>query len=325
MQGLEQTFAQVPTSVLVLACVLILERVFPLRENINPLSFFKAIALGISAKVHSKKKRNNITQQKIAGVMAIPTLLLPFLFLDYMLTLLTDFPYIFDGILLWMCLSWSAVKKDARVIERALKKEQKSLAKDHLSRWVIRDTETLSPMGVCKSTIEMLMLRAGKEYFAVIFYYMLFGSFVMLGYRLTALLAHSWNTKLVHYRHFGKPAQTLAGILEYLPNRLMSLVVMMLGNFGLTFTLMRGARKWQNRNSLTLLAATAANLKVSLGGPAIYEGEKLRRAVIGNNHTRAPETKDIGHAINLVEKILLVWLLFIVFIAVLHYGVTVMK
>lgn len=322
---MNEVLEQVPMSVLVLACVLILERIFPLRENINPLGFFKSLALGISAKVHSDKKSNSVSQQKVAGFLAIPTLLLPFLFLGYMLTLLTDFPYIFDAVLLWMCLSWSPIRKDALSIEKALKKEQKSLAKAKLDSWVLRETSTLSPMGICKSTIEMLMLRATKEYFAVILYYLLLGSLVMLGYRLLTLLGQCWNPKAPHYRHFGQAIQGLCFIFDWLPSRLVSLALMMMGGFKLTLTLMRNARQWQNDNSLMLLSATAALLKVSLGGPAIYHGQKIRRSVIGNDSTRAPELQDIRHTVNLVERVLLVWLLFITLITILYYGISVMK
>ncbi len=314
---MQEVLNQVPANVLVLAAALILERLFPLRENINPLSFIKAMAYGIASKVHSEKRQNAINQQKLAGTLTIPTLVLPFLFLSYTLIKVTDFPLIFDCLLMWMCLGWAGARKDALKIAKALNKQQKGLAKDLLKPWVLRDTKSLSPMGVCKSSIEMVMLRAGKDYFCVIFYYLLFGSIAMLAYRLIAILAHSYNGKLTHFKHFGKAAGLLNYYLEWLPTRLTALAVMMLGNFKLSFALISHAKPWPNQNTLWLLAATAGNLKTALGGPAMYQGVKLRRGVIGNDHTRQPEVKDIRHAINLVEKTLAVWLLFIVLIAVL--------
>lgn len=321
---MDEVLAQVPLNVLVLIGVLILERLIPLRESVNPLTFFKALAYGITEKVHSRQKNNSIAQQKVAGFMALPTLLLPFLFLVYMLTLVAEFPLVFDALLLWMCLSWSPVRKDALNVTKALAKEQKSLAKANLDPWVLRATASLSPMGVSKTTIEMVMLRSCKEYFGVIFYYLIFGSFFMLLYRLMTLLGQCWNPKVPHYRHFGQVTQWICYLLDWLPSRFVSLSIMLLGRFKLTFQLMRSARHWQNDNSLMLLASTAAGLKVALGGPAIYDGTKIRRPKIANNQTRPPEVNDIRQAVYLVEKVLAVWLLVIILMAVLYFGLTVM-
>ncbi|MFT4929703.1 MAG: adenosylcobinamide-phosphate synthase, partial [Phenylobacterium sp.] len=104
---MEEVLAQVPLSVLVLFAAIILERLLPLSPKYNPLSFFTALTLAITEKVHPKNKRQSVAQQKISGTLALPTLLLPFVFLAYMMTLVAEFPYIFDAILLWLCLCWS--------------------------------------------------------------------------------------------------------------------------------------------------------------------------------------------------------------------------
>jgi adenosylcobinamide-phosphate synthase len=320
---MEEVLKQVPENVLVLIIVLMLERIVPLTANYNPLSFFKALTLAISAKVHSKKRSHSVGQQKIAGAMAIPTLLLPFLFLAYMMTLVVEFPLVFDGLLLWMCLCWTAIRKDALGIAKALKKEQKSLAKAKLSPWVLRSTAKLSPMGLCKSTIEMVVLRSSKEYFAVMFYFLTLGSFFMLFCRLMMILNQCWNPKAVHFRHFGQLAQWLCYLLEWLPNRLVAFAIMLLNDFNQSFRLMRAARRWGNDNSLHLLAATASGLKVSLGGPVIYENLKIRRPVIGNKQSNDPSLTSVRQAVALVEKVLTVWLLVVILIGAMYYAVVV--
>jgi adenosylcobinamide-phosphate synthase len=318
---MEEVLNQVPPGVLVLISVLILERLFPLVPNINPLSFFKALTLAITEKVHSAKHPGSPGQQKTAGFMSIPTLLLPFLFLAYMMTLVAEFPYIFDAMLLWLCLSWSPVRKDAIAVANALKKNQKSLAKARLSPWVLRHTEKLSPMGLCKATVEMVMLRSTKEYFAVMFYYLCLGSFFILFYRLMMLLSQCWNPKTSRYKYFGQSAQWLCYLLEWLPNRMVGFAIMLMSDFGRIFRLRKLARHWGNDNSLSLLAATAGSLKVSLGGPVIYDTLKVRRPVIGDKHTRDPDVTSIRQAVALVEKILTVWILMIILFSAMHYAV----
>lgn len=322
--ALVQALSQVPTSVLVLGISLILERIIVLGPSYSPINFFKALTLGITEKVHSQKRPNSPSQQKTAGALTIPTLLFPFLFLAFMMNQLAEFPYLFDGMLLWLCLSWTPARKDAIAMTKALKKDQKSLAKARLSPWVLRNIGTLSPMGMCKTTIEMLMLRSAKEYFAVIFYFVCLGSFFMLFYRLMMVLNHCWNPKISRYRHFGQAAQWICYLLEWLPNRLMTYTVMLLSDFKRSFALIRMANKWGNDNSLHLLAATASGLNVSLGGPVIYNNQKIRRPVIGNKQTKAPDETSVRQTVYLVEKVLLVWLLVIVLMATMYHAIVVM-
>ena len=320
---MEEVLYQVPPSVLILFAGLILERIFVLSPKYNPLSFFSAITIAITEKVHSKKKTQSVGQQKVAGILALPTLLFPFLFLAYMMTLIAEFPYVLDLILLWLCLSWSAIKKDILALLKALKKNQKNLAKARLSSWVLRRTDNLSPMGLCKSAIEMLVLRSSKEYFGVIFYYICFGPIIMLLYRLMTLLNQCWNPKIAHFKHFGQLTQLICYLLEWLPNRLMTYTIMLLNDFKRSLRLIRAGRRWGNDSSMHILGATAGGLKVSLGGPVFYDNRKIRRPVIGNKLTKDPDTTHVRQAVSMVEKILAVWLLVIVLIAAMRVAIVI--
>ncbi|MFT4929968.1 MAG: adenosylcobinamide-phosphate synthase, partial [Phenylobacterium sp.] len=201
------------------------------------------------------------------------------------------------------------------------KKTQKSLAKARLSHWVLRRTDNLSPMGLCKASIEMLILRSSKEYFAVMFYYLCFGGFFMLCYRLLMLLNQCWNPKLAHFRHFGQLAQLLGYLLEWLPSRLMTYTIMLLTNFKQTVKMVRAGKRWGNDNSLYLLGATAAGLKVTLGGPVFYNEQKVRRLILGSKQTKDPDVTSVRQAVALVEKVLAVWLLVIVLLAAMRVAV----
>jgi adenosylcobinamide-phosphate synthase len=311
----------IPSSVLILFCVIILERIVPATTQYSPLLFFKALSVGISSKVHPHSRQSQPSQQKLAGSLAILILTLPFVFLLYSMMAVVEFPLIFDGLILWMCLTWSATKKSAKSMAKAIKKGNKSLAKARLSPLVLRDTNTLSPMGMYKSAIEMVILRSSKEYFAVIFYYLCFGSQFILLYRLLGLLNQCWNPKISHYRHFGQTNATLCYLLEWLPARLMALTIMSLNNFKLSFKLMTGAKTWGNDSSLFLLAGTAGGLKVSLGGPVIYNKVKLRRPVIGNGKTLAPTPAHLNQTLSLIEKVLFVWCLMIVLVTILMMAI----
>jgi len=302
----------VPHSVIALAAALIVERFLKVAHQLSPALFFKALCLGISAKVHPINRQSAIGQQKVAGTLAIIVLVFPFVFMFYAMRSVVEFPLLFDVLILVMCLNWSTLKKASIHMCKAIDSKNTSLAKARLSPWVLRHTEKLSPLGLCKAGIEMLILRASKEYFALIFYYLIFGGLFVLFYRLMTILNQCWNPKLSHYKHFGQSCHFICQALDWLPCRLMALTIMLLNNFKLSFELMARASRWGNNNSLMLLAATAAGLKVDLGGPVIYNRAKWRRPVIGDSQTAPPSVAAVKQTSAMLEKVLLIWLLVII-------------
>ena len=312
---MQEALSLFPLSIIVILGVLIVERLLPSTSAYSPMLFFKALGLGISNKVHPKGRQSSKAQQHTAGVLAIIVVLFPFVFLLFSMMQVVEFPYLFDAIILLICLQSSATRKAATDMIKALDKNNKNLAKARLSPWVLRQTQSLSPLGLNKAAIEMLLLRASKEIFAVIFYYFCFGSLMVLSYRILTILNQCWNNKLSHYRHFGYPCARMCFYLDWLPSRLLALTIMTLNQFKLSFQLMAAANKWGNNNSLFILAASAAALKVNLGGPAIYNGEKLRRPVIANHQTTEPQNLHIKQTLSLIDKSLLVWLLMIILIS----------
>ena len=308
----------IPQGVLVLPAALLAERLIALPMQYHPLNFFRALALGISAKVHPANRKSAATQHKIAGTLAIPTLLLPFLFLGYMMLQVAEFPALFDFVMLWLCLSYGPAKNAVKAMLKALGKKQKSLAKARLAPYVLRKTDNLSEMGLCKAAIEMVALRSAKEYFAVIFYFLCLGSFAALGYRLLIVLNQCWNPKSAHFKHFGKPAQALCTLLEILPNRLLTLTLMVLGSFRGSFKVIGKAHRWGNDNSRFILGTTAASLNASLGGPVYYNEQKIRRPVLAGPQAKDPDPQAVRKALSLVEKALAMWLFFITLFTALY-------
>ena len=306
----------------ILLGALLLERLLAVPVQFHPLGFFRAMALGVSAKVHRPTKPAAAAQQKLAGLLSIPTLLLPFLFLIYMMMKVAEFPLLFDTLLLWLCLAWTPLRRDTKAAAKALDKNQKGVARARLAPWLLRKTDNLSPMGLCKAAVEMVMLRSCKEYFAVIFYYITFGAFFALCYRLIVILNQCWNPKLDRYRHFGKAAHWLAFILQWLPSRLCWLTLVLLGHLRQSVKLARKARQWGNDSSLAILSATAGAFNLALGGPVYYNENKLRRPHIASDKPREPDSKAVRQAMMMVEKQLAVWLLFILLVSLIRIIVT---
>ena len=322
------TLSLFPPSILVIVCAIFIERILPTTSAYSPMLFFKAMGLGISSKVHPKGRQSKPNTQITAGLLAIIVILAPFIFTLVMLMQVVEFPYLIDLFLVIICLQTTGPRKAAKDMSKAIAQNNKSLAKARISPWVLRDTSTLSPMGMRKTALEMLLLRASKEVFTVIFFYLCFGAVTVFVYRILTMLAQSWNSKIKHFEHFGKPCQLMCYYLEWLPSRALAFTIMALGQFKLSYNLMARAkfeaknqakslnRQGINDNSLFILAATAGALKVSLGGPAIYEGNKIRKPVIGSQYTEQPQSHHLIEAGKLIDKALVVWLLVIILISI---------
>lgn len=316
-----EILAVFPISLVVILIVITIERFWPNINAYHLLLFFRALGNGLAKKVHPIGRQSDANQQQIAGTLATITIIFPFILLFFSLRKIVAFPYLLDALIVYICLQVTSTRQALHNMCNALDNQHNSLAKAKLTPWVLRQTNRLSPMGMNKAAIESMMLRANKELFAVILYYFCFGSLMVLAFRMLTMLNQSWNTKIPHFNHFGKPCRLVCYYLEWLPSRLLSLTIMTLNRFKLSFQLMANANQWGNNNSLMILTATAAALKVDLGGPVIYQNHKIRRPVIGNNSTIEPKTIHVRQAIQLIDRALLVWLLMMLLISLCYMAV----
>lgn len=295
-----------------LLLVLIIERVIPIPDSYHPITFFRHLFSAIAKKVHPDTSRP-IPQQKLAGYLSIPTLLLPALAIIYGIIQFAEYPLLIDAALLWFALSWSSLKMTTKRIVRALHKKQKSLAKDLVQPLVMRDCSQLSELGVCKATIEATFLRSQKQYFTVIFFYLLGGGIIALTYRLLHEMNQAWNTKESGFEYFGQPISSIVKWVEYVPARILAFSFALTGNLGRSVKNLKQAKAgWFNNNTRWLLSTASAAINTQLGGPVMYNNQKHRRARITTGAEATPSL--ISETTKLIEFNLFFWLLIIMLV-----------
>lgn len=287
--------------------------------NHEPLRFFQFYCQKLSHKVN--KPQNSKKQQSIAGLLAILVTLTPITVILWMFESFVDVDFLWQSLLLYTAMGSFGLTQINKDIAQALTVKQNHLAKQTLSEWVLRETDVLSSLGICKTSIEMKLLRTLQQGFTVAIIFILFGPLIALVYRLLLEMHYCWNTKLIIYRYFGLYSRNLINIVSWLPTRIFTLILLMLSigkNVKLYWNLIsKYFFKLNNSVALLLLALT---LEIKLGGVVMYDDninpkEKIRRPDL-NDLARQPEITDLLQANNKIKAVITISLVLAISLAI---------
>lgn len=263
-------------SLLTLSLVMLLEHLVAIPDKYHPLSLFKVLATRMATKVQ-KPHKNSIAQQKLSGLLAAVILVIPLCALLAIFTQLAEYPYFFDALILLVALQYSPQLRMLKRCHKALALDKKQLAREQLQPFVLRDTAPLSAIGIAKGAIESTLLRFLYQYGAVLFYYCLLGATGALAYRLLFEIQQAWNTKLVKFNAFGYCPKLVVRALQWIPNRIFGLIFAMSNHPVAAFQAVKSASKTQKN-----LALLGGAMQIEVGGPAFYNGEKVRTQKVGS-------------------------------------------
>ncbi len=300
--------------VLILIIVLVLKSVISHFVAHEPLRFFQFYCLQLSNKVN--KSQNSTQQQTIAGLVALLVTLVPIAIILWLFADFVAVEYVWQALLLYLALGSLTLAQINKSIAQALVSNQSYLAKKTLQPWLLRETEQLSPVGLSKAAIEMQLLRSAQQIYVVSFLFIAFGPLAALSYRLILEMHYCWNSKLTAFKYFGFYSQLFVQLIQWLPNRLMALLILLstLGQGGaLSWRLMRSHFFALNNNFI--IGIHAFSLAVRLGGVAMYQNEKLRKPAF-NDLAKQPEPQDIIKATNKINFAIYSSLLLLVMLAI---------
>jgi adenosylcobinamide-phosphate synthase len=290
----------------VLLLIIFVERYLLWPDKYHPISFIKALAMGMQAKVLSSDS-SSIRQQRISGSLACIVLLLPFFAILAVFKYLSEYPVFFEALMLLVALRFQDIPKQTNKVTVALAKQQKMLARHVLSQIVARETARMSPLGIVKANIESLLLRYSYQYCTVVFWYLLTGGVGALIYRLIYELSLSWNSKLEKFKYFGQPVRDLSNLLQWLPSKLASLSVVIAVNIRQGSSALCQRLSYQC-NHLFILNLCGASLEIELGGPAYYGQQKVHTKKCGGH--RQVILADNVRVLSAINRATWVWLTF---------------
>lgn len=296
-------FSTLPTIIqsITLLVVVVIVKLIIARFSVNTsadlnsgMRYFRFFCQRLSDKVNNSKNSNE--QRRIAGLIALLITLAPLVIILALFEQFIAINWLWQLMLLYFAFGNFNVSTISAGISKALLSGNNSLAKNLLSHHSLRDTATLSTMGLSKATIEMQLLKHLQLHFVVACCFLFIGPVMALAYRLILEMHYSWNTKLTRFSQFGQASNFVVQVILWLPARIYYVLylTMTIGhNFFLFWRLTR--RYFFQLNTNIIIELHALNLRVKLGGVAMYNQHKLRRTHF-NEQGRQPEVSDINAA-----------------------------
>lgn len=164
-------------------------------------------------------------------------------------------------------------------IERALAVEEQAQAAARLATWSGHDHAGESTEGLARLTMEQAVLRAHRQIFGVLFWFVLLGPAGAFAYRVAVELADEEVER-------GKGEDTFAcrlfAWIDWAPARISALAFSVIGNFEDAMYCWRTqAALWPDTNAGVVLAAASGALGVRLGMPVHEAGEVVDRPELG--------------------------------------------
>lgn len=260
---------------------LALAATFPLTLNISvkfmTLLVRRVNILGIHPSVAS-----------ISSVLLNLMTLVPAALLLWCLNVLVPFDCIYDLLILLFCFDLASLRRSALDCAYQLRHGNKEEARNAVRPFVLREVDTLSHMGIAKAATESLPLNILEGIYVPLFWYLLFGPTMAFLSTFAVIMNKAANPKLPGNFYFGRLNVTLARTFCLFPGFLM------LAMLGLATSFPALKKAWEQRHlhpnviSALVIATLGSYLDISLGGPRIYNGEKIRLANLGGITDPAP-------------------------------------
>jgi len=178
-------------------------------------------------------------------------------------------------------------------IFKALDKNSLVVARKNLAKIVTRDTKNLDEGHIVKSTIESTAENLNDSVVAPLFYLIIGGPVMAIGYRAANTLDAMVGYKTERYINFGWFSAKLDDVLNFIPARITGILICIAAeilqhNGRNSLKIMkRDGRKHESPNAGISEAAMSGALGIKLGGCYVYpNGKKKCREEIGEDNAK---------------------------------------
>lgn len=193
----------------------------------------------------------------------------------------------------WVLFAFSSLAarslhRESGEVIRCLEQEDLDGARGALSLIVGRETSNLDRPGIIKATLETVAENSSDGVVSPLFYLFLGGPVLALAYKAVNTLDSMVGYRNDRYLEFGWASARLDDLANWLPARLTGgLMVaaawlLRLRAADAWRVMLRDARKHASPNAGFPEAAAAGALGVQLGGSAVYFGETVGKATLGD-------------------------------------------
>lgn len=282
------------TTTAVVVSALLLDWWLGEARRLHPLVGFGQCAHWLEQHLNRGPSRH---ARRLRGTLALVVLVGASTALFAGFSLLPVLGLVVDTLALYLTLGHRSLHEHAWEVSTALRDGEQDRARQAAARMVSRDSAALD---ASSAATESVLENGNDGVFGPLFWYLVAGAAGTVFYRGVNTLDAMWGYRTSRFRYFGWAAARLDDLINYLPARLTALTYASLGHVSHALACWRRqAPLWDSPNAGPVMAAGAGALRITLGGPACYQGQWHRRARLGLG--RAPEADDIQRSLALVR------------------------
>ena len=249
--------------------------------------------IGVCVEYLEKILRKLVPSDRVAGIfltliIVVGTYLVTYEILSFFYGLSWFAGIAVSIIIIFFSLSTRDLLKETGNVLNALKSGNLRKARENLSRIVGRDTQNLSEQQVATGCIETSAENSVDGIIAPLFYAFIGGPALAMAYKSINTLDSMVGYKNEKYLKFGWASANLDDIANFIPARIAA-IILPISSFicGADFSnsikiVNRDGQKHPSPNSGIPEAAIAGALKISLGGPSVYNGIPSDKPFIGD-------------------------------------------
>ena len=286
--------------------VLVGERLLPTPSHSHPFKL-SHLARAMARKVH--RSSHTRSQQRISGLMATLSLLVPGLLVVAMVFWMSEQGWVLSALCLYLSVASRQHHRAYQAIAAAMSQNRLADARVLLQAHVSRDTSQLSAVGVYKANLEWYSRFIVYAWFASVFWFAVLGPLAALAYRGLYQLAQTWPVMDRRWHDFGFAANWLVRRLAS-PALLLSYLIFAAWQLGQGKVLpwRFAPQPFMHIQDGRLWRALANQLNISLGGPIMLAGAKRQRPRFNFGPEPGALTQTTGQAF-MTRLQCLLWLL----------------
>lgn len=286
---------------LTVAAALCLDEVLGEPRRFHPLNGFGLWANWLEAQLNRGTR--------LFGVLALGLALSPLLLLSPVFDTLGIWA---DVLVLYLCIGYKSLREHVNTVKEALLSADINTARAKLGLIVSRDTQELSADECAQANIETLLENSLDTIFASIFWFLIGGATAVLLHRWVNTLDALWGYKNARFKYFGWAAAHLDDVLNFIPARILALLMLIVGNSKQAVYCWRNqAKHCASPNAGVVICTGAGALGIRLSERANYQGVWHKKSTMGVGE--GATAFDIPKAMELIAKCMGLLLLILFF------------
>ncbi|HLE93277.1 MAG TPA: regulatory signaling modulator protein AmpE [Sulfuricaulis sp.] len=292
---------------------LTLDYLIPDRQGIKPFAWYRDWAESIEERFNGGKR--------VHGIGAVALAILPILagvaVIHYILGELGwILQFIFNVIVLYVCVDVSRLSKTANAVSMALESGDADEANEQLQVLTGKSTTDVNETEIARAAVEGVLKQGNTLIISPIFWFILLGPFGAVLQRLSSILDSLWGHRYERFAEFGWAAARFDDVLGWVPARITALSYALMGSFEDALHCWRKrVGVWSDINSGPLLASGFGAMHMQSCDVSADEGEYEEQSL---ELTVIPDAGHVRRAVALVWRVLLLWLVVGILMAGAH-------